>query len=212
MVWATRSGSLPSITSGQWAGRDGQLDYPTPLAVPPNISLQPTDQTADQGSTVTFSVLATGSGTLSYQWKRQSPGGGAFVNVGTNNATYTTGVLSQASDNGANFQVVVTDDDSSIGSDVVSLTVTIPAVAGIATLTGWVNNTGTQHSTGEVVDISFHNPTTRALILNAPGSTINASGNLIITNSALVIGTTYSWFAESPTNSTWAASGKVVVT
>jgi hypothetical protein len=39
------------------------------VATPPNITVQPMSQQVSPGSTVTFSVTATGTGPLSYQWR-----------------------------------------------------------------------------------------------------------------------------------------------
>ena len=60
----------------------------TPTNNPPSITAHPTDQTVAEGETATFTVAATGSGTLGYQWqKNQSDIGGAT------SASYTTPVL-----------------------------------------------------------------------------------------------------------------------
>ena len=77
------------------------------------------------------------------------------------------------------------------------------------TLNGWVNNNGSAYSAGETINISFHNTSTRALVLLSSGVTLASGGNLTVTNAALVSGTTYCWFAESPTQTTWFASGRV---
>ncbi len=42
------------------------------VAVPPAITVQPQSQTVLEGANVTFSVTATGAGTLSYQWQKNS--------------------------------------------------------------------------------------------------------------------------------------------
>src|SRR5207253_2583875 len=54
------------------SGPGGQvLSSPATLTVntPPEITLQPQSQTVAQGGNVTFSVAATGTGPLSYQWR-----------------------------------------------------------------------------------------------------------------------------------------------
>lgn len=81
-----------------------------------SITTQPQDAGKNAGSTVSFSVTATGTGTLHYQWKRAERDSTTFSNVGTDSASYTTGTLTVVGDNGAHFQVVVTDDNGSTTS------------------------------------------------------------------------------------------------
>jgi beta-glucosidase len=81
---------------------------PTPLA--PTITTQPANLTGKEGDTVSFSVVATGKGTLAYQWFRQLPGATSFDSIaGATTSTYTTPALSQQTDNGSLFKVQVTD-------------------------------------------------------------------------------------------------------
>lgn len=135
-------GSSNNPTLEDWEG--GNVSSPTG----PTIDVQPTAQTADEGGTATFSVSSTTSGGAQVrQWKRQPPGGGAFSNVGTNSATYTTGALGCATDHGANFYCTVTDDNGPTVSDVVSLSVRSVTTASRPDAdvsgAGWVASTGT---------------------------------------------------------------------
>ncbi len=82
----------------------------------PTITTQPQSQTVTEGQTATFNVVATGSGALSYQWKK------GLANVGTNASSYTTPATVLA-DNGASFTVAVTD---SLGT-----TVSNPAILNV---------------------------------------------------------------------------------
>lgn len=114
----------------------------------PTINTQPAAQTANEAATATFTVAATTSGgALSYQWKRQPPGGGAFANVGTNSTSYTTATLDCATDHGANVYCAVTDSNGTTNTNAVGLTVlaitsTVRPIADITTA-GWVASTGT---------------------------------------------------------------------
>lgn len=90
--------------------------------VGPTITTQPASQVVTVGQTATFTVAATGTGTLSYQWKRNS------VNVGTNSPSYTT-PATVIGDNGAQFQVAVTDTTGTTNSAIATLTVN-PVVVG----------------------------------------------------------------------------------
>jgi len=90
------------------------------VSVPPSIATQPVSRTVNVGQTATFSVVATGTGTLSYQWKKNGNGIG-----GATSASYTTPAAS-ASDNGAQFTVTVTDQVSNVTSNAATLTVNGP--------------------------------------------------------------------------------------
>jgi hypothetical protein len=105
-------------------GRVGRIAYTASLT--PTISQQPTNQAADAGSPVTFTVVATGDGTLSYRWQRQDVGAADFVDVpGATASTYTlTGPT--AADNGAKFRVVVGNNFGSVTSNAATLTVNTP--------------------------------------------------------------------------------------
>ena len=89
-------------------------------AAPPAISAQPTAQTITAGQTATFSVTATGTGTLSYQWKKNgrdiTGGSGATSN------TYITPAMGYAG-NGAVYSVVVSDSVGTTTSNTATLTV-----------------------------------------------------------------------------------------
>lgn len=91
-------------------------------AVPtgPTITAQPADQIVTVGQTATFSVAATTSGgALSYQWKKGS------ATVGGNSASYTT-PATVLGDNGATFNVAITDSNGTTLSNQATLTVNNP--------------------------------------------------------------------------------------
>ena len=86
-------------------------------AVAPTISTQPANQTVNVGQTATFSVVASGTAPLSYQWQKNgSPIGGAT------SASYTT-PATVATDNGATFRVVISNTAGSATSNNATLTV-----------------------------------------------------------------------------------------
>ncbi len=84
----------------------------------PAITAQPASQTVTAGQSATFSVLATATSPLSYQWQRNdSTIGDAF------GASYTT-PPTVAADSGERFRVVVTDSSGSVTSNEATLAVT----------------------------------------------------------------------------------------
>jgi hypothetical protein len=88
---------------------------------PPSITTQPADQTVAQGQSATFTVVATGSPTLSYQWQRNQ------VNIsGATTATYSI-ASAAATDNGAKFRCVITNSFGTATSNEAILTVQPPA-------------------------------------------------------------------------------------
>jgi len=89
----------------------------------PKITAQPTSQSVSVGETATFSVTATGTAPLAYQWQRS----GTAI-TGATNSSYTTPAAA-STDNGATFEVTVTNSVGSITSNGVTLTVNAAAVA-----------------------------------------------------------------------------------
>ena len=81
------------------------------------ITTQPASQTAYVGQSIQLSVAATGSPSLTYQWKLN----GAAI-TGAISATYTTSVLT-ASNNGSSYTVVVTNPVNSVTSSAAVITV-----------------------------------------------------------------------------------------
>jgi len=85
---------------------------------PPQIVTQPAAQTAGVGQTATFSVSATGTPPLSFQWQKN----GANI-AGATAATYTTPPLART-DSGAAYRCVVSNSFGSATSNAAVLTVT----------------------------------------------------------------------------------------
>jgi hypothetical protein len=90
------------------------------VLVPPGITTRPQSLTVTQGQSASFSVVASGTAPLSYQW--------SFNSTALSGATSTTLTLTnaQATDTG-NYTVVVTNVAGSVTSAVATLTVTNPA-------------------------------------------------------------------------------------
>jgi len=94
---------------------------PAPAA--PTITTQPANQTVTAGQTATFSVVATGTAPLTYQWQMN----GAAI-TGATAASYTTPVTT-APNSGELFRVVVSNSAGNITSNSVTLTVNAASVA-----------------------------------------------------------------------------------
>lgn len=87
--------------------------------VMPSITTQPTDQNATVGQTATFSVAATGTAPLSYQWRLN----GANISTAATSASYTTPATALA-DDGDTFDVVVSNSAGNVTSSTATLHVT----------------------------------------------------------------------------------------
>jgi glucose/arabinose dehydrogenase len=104
---ARGSGSAPAVVV--------RIEY---VPGPPTITTHPTSQAIPAGSAVTFSVRASGTPPLQYQWRRN--------NVDIPGATlqdYTIGAVA-VSDNTARFRAIVTNSAGNALSDEAVLTVT----------------------------------------------------------------------------------------
>ncbi len=94
-----------------------------PAVVAPTISSQPSSQTVTAGQTATFSVTASGTAPLTYQWQR----GGVAISGATNSA-YTTSAATSG-DNSAQFRVLVSNSKDTVTSNTATLTVNAAMVA-----------------------------------------------------------------------------------
>ena len=82
----------------------------------PSISGQPQSATANAGDPASFSVTASGTGTLKYQWQHN----GSSV-AGATDSTFNMGATSQV--DGGSYHVLVFNDSAVVKSDDVTLTV-----------------------------------------------------------------------------------------
>ena len=110
--WATYStGGTETVCNMTIAGAGSSVTAPT-------ISAQPASKTVTAGQTATFSVTASGTAPLSYQWAKN----GAAIS-GATAASYTTPATS-STDNGSQFVVTVSNSAGSATSAAATLTVT----------------------------------------------------------------------------------------
>ncbi len=83
----------------------------------PTITTQPTNQSANVGSSATFTVTAGGTGPFTYQWLKN----GVAI-AGATAASYTTPALA-SSDSGEQFTVTIANSGGTVTSAVATLTV-----------------------------------------------------------------------------------------
>jgi Big-like domain-containing protein len=128
----------------------------------PSITAQPANTTVTVGQTATFSVGATGTSPLTYQWRKNT----AYVSGATASSYMTPATTS--GDNGAKFDVVVSNADGSMtsGAAVLTLNATGATLQSIAvtpaspsigigntlqlTATGTYSDNSTKNITGSV--------------------------------------------------------------
>jgi len=127
------SSSSPSTSSG----------HPQPTLL--SITTQPASQTVTAGQTATFTVVASGSAPLSYQWQKNG------TNLsGATAASYNTPVTTTA-DSGEQFRVIVSDSSGSDPSSIATLTVNPSATpSGIDVITYHFDNLRTGQNVNEM--------------------------------------------------------------
>lgn len=103
---------LPSCGGG------GSSMSPPPQVMPPAITSQPLNASVTAGQTATFTVVASGSSPLAYQWQKND----SSITAATS-ASYTTPATA-LSDNGAKFKVVVSNSAGTATSNEVNLAIT----------------------------------------------------------------------------------------
>jgi Immunoglobulin domain/Abnormal spindle-like microcephaly-assoc'd, ASPM-SPD-2-Hydin/Immunoglobulin I-set domain len=121
VVATSDSGSLFSVVVSNSAGNATSNDAiltVTPAIVAPSITTQPVSQTVTVGQTAAFSVTASGTAPLSYQWRKN----GTAINGATSSA-YTTPVATTANA-GLQFTVLVSNSAGNSVSNAAALIVT----------------------------------------------------------------------------------------
>src|SRR5207249_2598000 len=97
------NGALFRVVVSNAAGSGPNTAAERTVNVPPTIPTQPVSQTVTAGQPATFSVSATGTAPLSYQWQK-----GVTPISGATGASYITPPTT-GGDNGALFRVVVSN-------------------------------------------------------------------------------------------------------
>lgn len=155
----------------------------------PYITTQPANQTVTAGQTATFSVLASGTAPLNYQWQKN----GSNIS-GATSSTYTTPATT-TSDNGSTFKVVVSNSAGSATSSAATLTVNAatgaPTIASLSPTSGAVGTavtiTGTNFGSSQGTSTVTFNGTAAtpsswsATSILAPVPSGATSGNVVVT-------------------------------
>jgi len=105
------------LAATAFVGGCGGSDDSSTTTSAPTITTQPSSQSVASGSSVTFTVVASGDGTLSYQWRK----GGTAISSATA-SSYT--ISSVSSSDAGSYDVVVSNSAGSVTSSTATLTVT----------------------------------------------------------------------------------------
>jgi hypothetical protein len=186
--FAATAGTTYYIAVAGIEGDFGKITLNLSLSNPPAITVQPASQTITEGSSVGFSVTASGAPPLSYQWRKNGTaiGGATATNFSLNPAG-----LGDA----GNYDVVVTNGGGSTTSTTAVLSVSPlgPTITGLSP-------TNEELETGNSLDLS-----------------VTASGTGAVTyqwihNGAAISGATSSRFTVGKVTSTDAGDYCVAVT
>jgi len=139
--------------------------------VPATIDSHPSNATVPEGSTATFTVSASGTAPLAYQWQRN----GTDI-AGANAPTYVTPPTTMA-DNGATFRCVVSNAAGTDTSNPATLTVTdatAPTVQGATPADGAVDVDPAVHPT-----VTFSEAIDPASVTAATVQLLDATGAVV---------------------------------
>jgi hypothetical protein len=175
------------------------------VIVAPSITTPPSAVTIDQGLTTTFSVAASGSTPLTYQWQRGVTGSDIFTNVPAN-ARYsgltssTLTISNLAVGDAADYQVIVANAGGSVTS-------TPPATLSVQTVTPqfvWSlprdisTADATLNQSGTVVGAAVFGPTP-AIVVLTNGTSVDFKTNTSVAT-ATGAGTTTGAFSGNTGN------------
>src|SRR5207245_1744974 len=116
--------TLEATADGESSGLHAEVLFTDAVCPAPSISSQPADATKCPGDPVTFSVTATDTGTLTYQWRKNN----AAI-AGATAASYTIGAVTAADVGSYDVQITNTASGCSpktVNSSNATLTVVPP--------------------------------------------------------------------------------------
>ncbi|HKN75788.1 MAG TPA: choice-of-anchor D domain-containing protein [Candidatus Acidoferrum sp.] len=142
----------------------------------PSITAEPASCTVTAGQTATFSVVATGTAPLSYQWQQN----GANI-AGATGASYTTPATTTAQ-SGTTFDVVVSSTAGSVTSTSATLTVNAAPVPAIQVSSTSINFGNEVEGASGSQSLTISNTGTATLSITAvtpTGAAFSVSGFLL---------------------------------
>lgn len=123
----------------------------TRMAQAPSITMQPAGETVTIGQAASFFVTASGSGPLSFQWRKN----GAAIS-GATSAGFAIPATAM-SDNGVQFSVVVTNSAGIVTSNAATLTVNAAVAGRLATSASTLNFNDVNIGSSSTLGATFTN-------------------------------------------------------
>ena len=169
----TNNGTI-QVNGGTLTGEPGGN-----IVYAPAITTQPTSQTAKEGDTAAFTVTASGTEPLTYQWRQSTDSGSTWTNIdGATSKTYT--ISNAAPDwDGRQYRCVVTNSVGFVTSSAATLTVqenpdykisSSPATMDFDTVTEGYSERNAQM-------VCIENRGNRPMTLTQP---VSATGNFVV--------------------------------
>jgi len=121
-------GTLPYGTSGDHTTYIDNVSVVASALTAPAVTIQPAPKTLYAGATAQFTVSASGTIPLSYQWRKDGAGlrdGGKIFGATSNLLTITNIAMADAS----NYDVVITNVSGAVTSSAAGLTLVLPQAA-----------------------------------------------------------------------------------
>ena len=178
-----------------------------PAPVAPSITTQPSSQTITAGQTATFSVTATGTAPLSYQWNQS----GTAIS-GATSSSYTT-LAETTSASGSQFSVVVSNSAGSVTSNAATLTVNAAAPGAFTPSTTSLTFGNVSVGSNSALNVNFTNSgssniTISSVTISGAGFTASgvSNGQIVTPGQAVTLNVTF-----APAGSS-SVTGTVTVT
>jgi uncharacterized delta-60 repeat protein len=153
--WSGGVAPAAAIGEALWIGPTGGM--PTEIPLPPVITQQPVSRTTGPGGTVTFTVAASGTEPLSYQWRLN----GNRIPGATGTALTLFNVQSSQA---GNYSVVVENLIGTVSSETAALTISLPSLpfadpfANAGDLGSASSGFGSENNLGATVEPGEPNP------------------------------------------------------
>ena len=145
----------------------------TTAATAPAITTQPASTSVTTGNTATFTVAASGTGPLSYQWNKN----GAAIG-GATSASFTT-AATVSNDNNAQFAVTVSNASGNATSSNATLTVSPVAAKTLTTSVSSLSFGNTTVATSKMLSVTFTNSGNATVTISnvtVSGSSLTSTG------------------------------------